>query len=143
MRSLSLLARFHVTSRADLCHPLAGFLLRTSRVDLGLVGALPFRDPSLCPNDGLANWTRLLKRMLIRSELIALPPRLGPTTKGKGRSTAQHVDRRRHEQRRTNVVQDRTIEVDKRLSNTLKYTNENTLDEIEYLRLFKSAVHAL
>ena len=85
----------------------------------------------------------LLKRMLIRSELTALPPRLSPPTKGKGRSTAQHVDHRRHEQRRTNVVQERTIEFDKRLSNTLKYTNENTLDEIEYLRLFKSAVHAL
>ena len=81
--------------------------------------------------------------MLIRSELTALPPRLSPPTKGKGRSTAQHVDRRRHEQRRTSVVQERTIEFDKRLSNTLKYTNENTLDEIEYLRLFKSAVHAL
>ena len=86
---------------------------------------------------------RVLKRMLIRSKLTALPPRLSPPTKGKGRSTAQHVDRRRHEQRRTSVVQERTIEFDKRLSNTLKYTNENTLDEIEYLRLFKSAVHAL
>ena len=75
--------------------------------------------------------------MLIRSELTALPPRLGPPTKGKGRSTAQHVDRRRHKQRRTNVVQERTIEFEVRLSNSLKCTNENTLDYNELLRLFK------
>ena len=75
--------------------------------------------------------------MLIRPKLIALPPRLSPPTKGKGRSIAQHVDRRRHEQRRTSVVQERTIEFDIRLSNSLKYTNETTLDYIELLRLFK------
>ena len=85
----------------------------------------------------------VLKRVLIRSELTALPPRPSPSTKGSGRPTAHRVDCRRHDQRRTNVVQDQTIAFDIRLSNTLKYTNETTLDGIEHLRLFKSAVHAL
>ena len=71
--------------------------------------------------------------MLIRSELTALPPR----------PTAHHVECRRHDQRRTNAVQNQTIAFDIRLSNTLKYTNETTLDGIEHLRLFKSVVHAL
>eukprot|EP00963_Diacronema_lutheri_P002920 scaffold235_cov319-Pavlova_lutheri.AAC.1 len=39
--------------------------------------------------------------MLVRSELTALPARLSPPTKGKGRSTTQLVDHQRHDPRRT------------------------------------------
>ena len=61
-----------------------------------------------------------------------------------GRTTGYSpCDCRRHEQRRTNAVQDQTIEFDTRLSNTLKTTCGKTLDEIEHLLLFKSLVHAL
>eukprot|EP00963_Diacronema_lutheri_P011876 scaffold1501_cov352-Pavlova_lutheri.AAC.19 len=81
--------------------------------------------------------------MLIRLGFTALLPRPSPPTEGKGRSTAQQVDRRRHDQRRTNAVEERSIEFDIRLSNSLEYTTDNTLDGIEHLRLFKSAVHAL